>query len=310
MPDDDVRFYDFGQYQVDVENQMLLRDGEEQKISSQQFRVLKLLVAKHGRVVTREELSKAGWNGPGGLGDPLNNVIYSLRTALGDDRHKIIALERGLGGYRFNLAVRETGAREEKPRTREPALRLRSKADPLHPLTWDQAKIMISNHKFYCSNWNETGAGIAHEYEVRVYDDGVVVVDHATDLMWEKGVAISAHEHCLRPEERVAELRTRQFGGFDDWRLPTLEEAMSLVTTEEDAVPTARARAGVRPREVVHLDPIFERAGANCIWTADLAGAHSQWVVDFEKGECNVLPRGAEADTKAVRSISAEGGPG
>src|ERR1043166_9364747 len=83
--------------------------------------------------------------------------------------------------------------------------------------------------------------------------------------MWEKGVAAFA-KYFSNPtrEARLEELNTKKFAGFDNWRLPALEEAMSLVTTHEEALATKRSR-----KEAIHLHPIFERTGTHRIWTSD-----------------------------------------
>jgi hypothetical protein len=129
-------------------------------------------------------------------------------------------------------------------------------------------------------------------------EEALVVVDHGTELMWEKGVAAFVKYFSNpTPEARLEELNTKKFAGFDNWRLPTLEEAMSLVTTHEEALATKRAG-----KEAIHLHPIFERTGTHCIWTSDSGiwtiilgeGVEEEhnvlWVVDFLEGRCALSP--------------------
>jgi hypothetical protein len=180
-------------------------------------------------------------------------------------------------------------------------------------LSQDQAKIIIARHGFYSSDWNPAGKGIEHEYNPQIIGEALVVVDHGTELMWEKGVAAFAKYFSNpTPEARLEELNTK-FAGFDNWRLPTLEEAMSLVTTHEEALATKRSG-----KEAIHLHPIFERTGTHRIWTSDSGiwtiivgeGMREEldvlWVVDFLEGRCALSPSFHQGgfDVKAVRSMS------
>lgn len=57
---------------------------------------------------------------------------------------------------------------------------------------------------------------------------GDIVIDHATDLMWQQ--AGSPEELTYEAvEEYIDQLNREEFGGFDGWRLPTVEELLSLL---------------------------------------------------------------------------------
>ena len=54
-----------------------------------------------------------------------------------------------------------------------------------------------------------------------------IVVDLRTKLMWQTGsIDIGSTRHVQR---KITEMNGAAFGGYSDWRLPTLEEAMSLM---------------------------------------------------------------------------------
>jgi hypothetical protein len=67
-------------------------------------------------------------------------------------------------------------------------------------------------------------------------------------------------------------LNAKRFAGFGDWRLPTLEEAMSLMEQE-------RKNAGL------YIDTVFDRR-QEFIWTVACIDAEGRWFVLFPFGSC------------------------
>jgi hypothetical protein len=162
-----------------------------------------------------------------------------------------------------------------------PVTRLRSQPATL---SVNQAKIMVVTRDFYSASWNEAGKGMLHKYETKVAQDELLVIDHATGLAWQKG----GSGIPLSPaEEYIRDLNTRKFAGFEDWRLPTLEEAMSLMTTDKD---------------VMHLDRIFEKSSAPFIWTSDKMSEVAGWVVYYLNGTCDPERASFNAYVRAVRT--------
>ncbi len=104
---------------------------------------------------------------------------------------------------------------------------------------------------------------------------GLVVVDTVNGLMWQQ----SGSRRFLTYKEAKAHVDTlnaRTFAGFSDWRLPTLEEAMSLMRP-------------VRNDRGLYIDPVFD-ARQYWIWTADRWSASGAWFVSFYTGGCFQLP--------------------
>ncbi|MFQ5630538.1 MAG: DUF1566 domain-containing protein, partial [bacterium] len=96
------------------------------------------------------------------------------------------------------------------------------------------------------------GGGIAHQYELQ--QNGQVVFDAATGLWWQQSG--SRDKMTFSKTKRFAdELCKNKFAGFSDWRLPTLEEAMSLMEKEN-------------MNGDLHIDPVFDKA-QSWIWTSD-----------------------------------------
>lgn len=114
---------------------------------------------------------------------------------------------------------------------------------------------------------------------------GKVVYDHASSLMWQQSGSTKEMEY-KNAKAYVEALNSQNFAGYSDWRLPTLEEAMSLMK------PTKNTDA-------LYIDPLFDKQ-QNWIWTSDTYSASRAWVVDFYFGYCYY---GAFSYNDAVRAV-------
>jgi DNA-binding winged helix-turn-helix (wHTH) protein/tetratricopeptide (TPR) repeat protein len=104
--------YAFGPFRIDIGERTLTRDGQEIQLTLKAFDTLALLVANHGRVVTKEQFLTTVWTGSF-VGDGVLSVnILNLRKALGAregaDRFIETIPRRG---YRFIAPVEEVVAR-------------------------------------------------------------------------------------------------------------------------------------------------------------------------------------------------------
>lgn len=97
-----------------------------------------------------------------------------------------------------------------------------------------------------------------------------VVVDRETGLMWQQA---ASPEHMLYnlATQWINNLNKRGFAGYNDWRLPTLDEAMTLM----EHAPNS---AGL------YIDPIFNSKQRAWMWTADRGETDSAWYVNFNYG--------------------------
>ncbi len=112
-----------------------------------------------------------------------------------------------------------------------------------------------------------------HSYDV---GSRAIVIDTATGLMWlssgsPRSMTIS------RVQTWLHQLNAEAPAGFNDWRLPTVEEALSLV--EEHAASSSKGPRGVR----LFLNPIFSFQQP-IVWTGDQVRNDVYWIVSFEKG--------------------------
>ena len=100
----------FGEFEFDPDAGDLRRLGRRVSIQEQPLKLLELLVARAGQLVTRQELCQRLW--PEAFVDfdnGLNNAVSRLRTALGDAAATPRFIETmGRRGYRFIAAIQPT----------------------------------------------------------------------------------------------------------------------------------------------------------------------------------------------------------
>jgi len=138
-------------------------------------------------------------------------------------------------------------------------------------LSENDVQEMIKRHDFFDRSRNILSKGFFHKYKLQEINSKQIIFDDYSCLMWQKNG--SSEEIIFRnAKEYIAEINKNKFAGFSDWRLPTLEEAMSLMESEE--------------KNGLYIDPIFDNTQP-CIWTEDLYKDESRaWVVNFSRGHC------------------------
>jgi hypothetical protein len=161
--------------------------------------------------------------------------------------------------------LQETAA---PPKPKPPQFLLRSRA--INNLSEDAVKEMLVEKDFFASDWNTAGKGLAHQYEKLERDGELLVIDHATGLTWQQ-TGSPNYVNYASAEKYIRGLNDNKFGGYSDWRLPTLEEAMSLMEPKKHGD--------------LYKDPIFDNK-QRWIWTADKNPAGAAWYVLFGSGYC------------------------
>ena len=127
-----------------------------------------------------------------------------------------------------------------------------------------------------------------HKYAVKILDSNRVIIDAATDLMWQQA---GSPEKMTWPQAKAYLRRLNQayFAGYADWRLPTIVELASLLEF-------------TRPPGKPYLAPLFDSAQTMC-WSADLFESPANvWFVHFAHGYLSNTAAGSEIYVRAVRS--------
>ena len=149
---------------------------------------------------------------------------------------------------------------------------------------------LIRKHNFFDRSKNLSSNGFPHEYKEMDINGDKVIFDKFSCLMWQQ----SGSEKDMSFENAknwIKELNRNRFAGFNNWRLPTLEEAMSLMEP--------------KLKNGLYVNPIFDHV-QQWIWTADqyIGAAGRHWVVVFDSGKCSCdLFFARDSCVRAVRSI-------
>lgn len=80
-----LSFYRFGEFELDVKEEILSRDGKILPINRRAFQVLLQLVERAGETVTKEEFFEAVWDNAFVEENNLSVAAAALRKALDDD---------------------------------------------------------------------------------------------------------------------------------------------------------------------------------------------------------------------------------
>lgn len=166
------------------------------------------------------------------------------------------------------------------------SVRLRSQGKDL---TTEEAKSMLSKYNFFDKYYNKSG-NFKNHFVLQTLNKDTVVVDYSTALMWHQAGS-PLYMKWNKVDEWLKEFNKKGYAGFNDWRLPTLEEAISLME------PTEALGA-------LFLDKIFDRE-QRFIWTSDRYSGSKVWAVDYFGGDVNRVGTYFEAYIRPVRNLTA-----
>lgn len=95
-----------------------------------------------------------------------------------------------------------------------------------------------------------------------------IIVDLRTRLMWQSGgIDIGSIRHIQR---EIGKTNEKKFGGYSDWRLPTMEEAMSLMSSKKNEKSIYLNSCFSKEQPFVFVDAQRKPGG--------------YWFVDFKQG--------------------------
>ena len=238
------RSYEFGQFQLDVPNCLLLHDGKTVSVAPKAFDTLVALVEHNGRVLGKDELIKLVW--PDTFVEEINLAVHisALRRVLGDSPEApryIATIPRR--GYRFVAPVRNVPAVDDQPAggadwvpedLDEPGNRAAGR---------DEKQVAGHPRAVLGRNWRAIGAVIA------LLVAGAIVT---VSLSWKRG---GGSNNRLKS---IAVLPFKPFGADDKYDQLGLAMADALITKLSNIREIV-----VRPTSVVLRAEVSERdAGA------------------------------------------------
>ena len=117
-------FFRFDAFEVDLRTGELRKSGTRLKIQEQPLKVLAMLLAQPGELVTREQLRKGLWSDDTFVDFErgLNTAVNRMRVALNDSAESPRFIETvGRRGYRFIVPVTNGSSRDTETATARPA---------------------------------------------------------------------------------------------------------------------------------------------------------------------------------------------
>lgn len=140
--------------------------------------------------------------------------------------------------------------------------------EPSHSLSKTDVIKLIKEKGFFDSNWNKNSS-FKNKFQLKLFSSVPVVIDAAAGLMWHPAGS-PGFMSLERANRWLRELNESGYAGFSDWRLPTLEEAASLLQKRKN-------------KSSFYIDPGFSPE-QQCIYTGDGTEDNRVWLVDFKGG--------------------------
>ncbi len=175
----------------------------------------------------------------------------------------------------------------ENIKQKELRVKSRFRPTPLS-LSANDVKSMLTRNNFFEYIMNENGHGFNNDYEIQIINGDKIINDRASGLMWQAGGSVKAMKY-ESTKRWIDEINNDGYAGYNDWRLPTLEEAMSLMESQ-------------KLNDNLHIENVFAKK-QGWIWTSDVDKGESwQWIVSFLNGGCEVFNLEVAHYVRAVRS--------
>jgi len=134
-------------------------------------------------------------------------------------------------------------------------------------LSEKEARSMIKDRGFFDKRWNKYHS-FTNQFEMKTVDNQKIIIDHATKLVWHPA---GSEVPLVYKEAKlwVRDLNKAGYGGYKNWRLPTLEEAASLL--EQKKV------------DYRYIDPLFSSL-QHSVHTGDIYSDTRIWGVSYQYG--------------------------
>ncbi len=181
-------------------------------------------------------------------------IDYVRRHGLAD---RLLGEIRAENPYQYKIF--ENGLREDGPTAQKgPVLPLRSES--LTISVKEARKVFKLNDKWLPQQY------IINDF--RNNGDGTIT-DCSTGLMWQQSGSDTYMKYG-KVLDYVGRLNRERFADYNNWRLPTVEELISLIEPEKKS-------------DNLFIDPLFDRHQERC-WSLDRRSSGGTWIVSFPHG--------------------------
>lgn len=137
---------------------------------------------------------------------------------------------------------------------------------------------------FFCSDYNRH---VSFKNNYQIISNGLVV-DHATNLMWQRSGS-PGRMRWDNIQDYLNELNNNKYGGYSNWRLPTLEELGTLLQNRKRT-------------EKLYTASVFSEKILWC-WSCDRFDSDMIWYVRFHTGNVNSIYIKEQLYIRAVSSM-------
>ena len=173
-------------------------------------------------------------------GKPENQIGFSIYAAEAEEEKQ----------HRMGVPFKRNGTFIKKDTSQSERVHLRSSYKTLNN---DEVKAMVKKHNFFNAVFNTKG-NFDNVYERQRINGDNVVIDITTGLMWHQSGSYTFMS-WNKVKDWIRDLNLHGYGGYSDWRLPTAEEAASLLES-------SKKYGGL------YIDPVFDKQ-QRYIWTGD-----------------------------------------
>jgi hypothetical protein len=148
----------------------------------------------------------------------------------------------------------------------------------------------------------ELGEVLSSSFRFQLVMNDQAVLDKETALVWERSPVADARDFftamCIS-YGRIA-------GGRGGWRLPTIEELMSLVGPG-NKLPAGHPFLNVKSYNYKNLPPavggLLAAQDSASYWSATTYGANMAWCVSFDRAGVTARDQGSQCYVWCVRSV-------
>jgi hypothetical protein len=149
---------------------------------------------------------------------------------------------------------------------------------------------IIRVHNFFDVKRNSQSRGVINLFRTQINQADTMIIDDASGLWWQYSDVSFKAMTFEDAHKYVERLNESKYGSFSDWRLPTLDEAMTLLEPVKNELGIySDFNSGVWQSKILTSD---ESIHADFIW-----------VLDFSEGYCLEQEKVDSAFVKAVRSM-------
>ncbi|MDZ7289772.1 MAG: DUF1566 domain-containing protein [candidate division KSB1 bacterium] len=162
---------------------------------------------------------------------------------------------------------------------------MKFRSQPLNQLSPTEFDILLHEKDVFELRWNKRSPTLRFRCQAIKRGGKKLVTDKMTRLTWQQSGSPGPVTY-RDAEKYIRDLNKKKFAGFKNWRLPTLDEAMSLLRPS-------------RGDTNLYIDPAFDPT-QQWIWTWDESDSGAAWVVTYRAGCCYV-PVDSHYYVRAVR---------